>query len=271
MDEITAMKSYISRSHSKINSKIHSRRGHYIVEASMLLPLILLMILALGYFTKAAGSWENSFHCAVDESGRAAAMAYDGVSGHTAAARIRHRIGNDVTGISGYSVRGFLCGYTAGDLDALSSYTLTVSSDLTLPAGFGNVFEFSSPIRYRNFVGRKTSGVPLGTAGLEDGLPEDPVWIFPRSGEKYHSENCTYVKAAVHQAVLTSSLRSRYASCSACHSATCADGSIVYCFEGSDTAYHRGSCPTIQRQTTVIDRTEAIRKGYTPCSKCGGS
>ncbi len=247
-----------------------SRRGHYIIEATMLLPLVLLMILALGYFTKAAGSWENCFHCAADESCRAAAMACDGVSGYTAPARIRRRIENDVTGISDYHVRGFLCGYSADGLDQLSSYTLSCSSDLRLPAGFGNLFEFSSRIRYRNFVGRKTSGDPLGTEGLEDGLPADPVWVFPRSGEKYHTENCTYVKASVHQAVLTSSLRSRYASCSACHSQTCENGSVVYCFDGEDTAFHRGSCRTIQRQTTVIDRTEAMQKGYTPCSKCGG-
>ena len=101
-------------------------------------------------------------------------------------------------------------------------------------------------------------------------MPEDPVWIFPQSGEKYHSKNCTYVKATVHSRILNASVRTRYAACSTCRSGDLPAGSIVWCFDGDDTAYHRGTCRTIDRHTAVIDRTEAIDKGYTPCSKCGG-
>ena len=236
----------------------------------MLLPLVLLMILALGYFTKAEGSWENAFHCAADESARAAAMAYDGVSDKTAGARIRRRISSDVSGLSSYDLRNVRYGASDRTGDHLTSYVLETASDLKLPAGFGNVFRFSARVKYRNFVGRNYGGDPLGTAGLENNMPEDPVWIFPLSGEKYHTKNCTYVKATVHSMVLNASVRARYAACSTCRSGDLPAGSIVWCFEGEDTAYHRGTCSTINRHTAVIDRTEAIDKGYTPCSKCGG-
>lgn len=236
----------------------------------MLLPLVLLMILALGYFVRAEGSWENAFHCAADESLRSSAMAYDGVSGLTAKSRIKRRIGDDVSGLSDYGVTGFLCGISDETCDALTVYRLRARSDLRLPAGFGNVFEFSAAVKYRNFVGRSYEGDPLGTVGLENGLPEDPVWIFPSSGEKYHSKTCTYVRATVHTETLTASLRSSHSACSTCHSGDLPLGSLVSCFSGEDTAYHRGTCRTIRRHTMVIDRTEAFRKGYTPCSKCGG-
>lgn len=247
-----------------------STKGYYIVEATMLLPLVLLMVLALGYITKAEGSWENAFHCAMDESGQAAAMAYDGVSDKTAGLRIRRRISSDVTGLSSFDLRSVRYDRSDRTSDHLTSYELAVTSDLRLPAGFDREILFSSQVKYRNFVGRNYGGDPLGTEGLENNMPEDPVWIFPLSGEKYHTKNCTYVKATVHSEVLTSALHRKYTSCSACHSENAPLGSIVWCFRGDDTAYHRGTCRTIQRHTTVIDRTEAEDKGYTPCSKCGG-
>ncbi|MBQ9060770.1 MAG: hypothetical protein IJ128_06485 [Firmicutes bacterium] len=247
-----------------------STRGYYTIEAALLLPLVLLMVLALGYYTKAQGSWENAFHCAADESCIASAMSWDGVSGYTAGMRIQRRLAKDGTNLSGYEVRDLLCDHSDGKRDHLTSYELAVSSDLRLPAGFGRLLRFSSRVKYRGFVGQSYRGDPLGTEGLENDLPEDPVWIFPQSGQKYHTKTCTYVKATVHSVVLTSRVRSEYGACSTCRSETIPAGSIVYCFDGKDTAYHRGSCRTIKRRTAVIDRTEAIQKGYTPCSKCGG-
>lgn len=249
----------------------NTTRGYYIVEAAMLLPLVLLMILALGYVTKAEGAWENAFHCAVDESSVAAARAYDGVSGRAAGMMIRDRISRDASGISDFSVSRFRYDRKDQTGDHLTSYTLEASSDLALPEGFGNLFRFRSRIKYRNFVGRNYGGEGLGDKGLEKKLPQDPVWIFPQSGEKYHRKNCTYVKATVRKATLNAALKRKYSSCSACRSDRLPEGSTVWCFKGDGTAYHRRNCRTIDRHTIVIDRTEAKARGYAPCSKCGGS
>ena len=248
----------------------NSTRGYYTLEAAILLPLVLIMILSLGWFTRACGSWENCFHCAADESAVCASMSIDGVSGYTAPLRISRRINKDVSGLQAFSVSRFRYGYTDGTTDELTSFRLNADSSLHLPAGFSRLLRFSAGIRYRGFTGKSYEGDPLGTAGLEEGLPEDPVWIFPLSGEKYHDRNCTFVRASVHSCALTATIRSTHSACSACMSAELPAGSIVYCFEGEDTAYHRGTCRTILRHTAVIDRTEAIQKGYTPCSKCGG-
>ena len=248
-----------------------SMKGYYTVEAAMLLPLVLLMILALGYITKAEGNWENAFHCAMDESIRTSSMACDGVSAYTAVYRIPRRIRADVEGLSDVNIRGFRSGFADGTADELTAYTLQATDRLRLPADLGHLFRFSADVKYRAFVGTRSEGEPLGTEGLEEGLPEDPVWIFPLSGEKYHTKTCTYVRACVHSMILNAAVRSQFKPCSSCRSDELPAGSIVYCFEGTDTAYHRGTCRTIHRHTMVIDRTEAIDKGYTPCSKCGGN
>ena len=71
--------------------------------------------------------------------------------------------------------------------------------------------------------------------------------------------------------ILTESVKKRYSACGTCRSGKLANGSIVFCFENSGTSYHDGTCRTIRRRSAVIDKTEAERKGYSPCSKCGGS
>lgn len=251
-------------------SYFRSRRGAYVLESVIFLPMIVLAILSFGYFTKVEGVWENIVHCATDESARSQAMAWDGISGYAARARVINRIEKDQRGPSSFSVRGFHVDYSAGGLDHLNSFTLTANQHMSLPAGFSRDFAFTTDIVYRGFVGREIRGDPLGTAGLEDGVPGDPAYIFPAFGEKYHAADCTYVKATVHGERLNSSVRNNYKSCHICHGEDLPDGSIVFCFSSSGAAYHRAGCRTIKRHVIVIDRTEAAEKGYTPCSKCGG-
>ena len=249
---------------------LRSRQGYYTLEAVIFLPLIVLLVLSFGYFTKVEGVWENCIHCAVDESARSQAMAWDGISGYATKSRVTDRIAGEDRGPSSFSVRRFLVDYSDGGIDHLSSFFLDAGVHMSLPAGFSRDFAFSCPIVYRGFVGRNITGDPLGVSGLESGDPGDPVHIFPAFGKKTHSDDCTYVKAVVHSESLTSSLRKTRSSCAICKSGDLPTGSIVFCFSGSDTAYHRGNCRTIDRHVIVMDRGEAQKKGYGPCSKCGG-
>lgn len=247
-----------------------NKRGSYILEAVLFLPLIVLAILSFGYFTRVEGVWENIVHCAVDESARSQAMAWDGISGYAAKEKVKRRIEKDERCPSSFSINSFHADYSAGGLDHLNSFDITANQHMALPAGFSRDFTFTTSIVYRGFVGSNIRGDPLGVSGLEDGIPGDPAYIFPAFGEKYHTALCTYVKATVHGERLGSSIRKVRDSCRICHSEKLPDGSIVFCFNTSGTAYHRASCRTIQRHVIVIDRSEAAEKGYTPCSKCGG-
>lgn len=248
----------------------NSTKGYYTLEAALFLPLILLTVLSLGYFTRVEGVWENCVHCAADESCRAQAMAWDGISGRTAAVRIIRRVRAEQDAPDSFTLRQYRYDSSRGDLDHLTSYEIAARVQMTLPAGFSRDFSFSCPVLYRNFVGRTMSGNPLGTAGLENSVPQNPAHIFPAYGEKYHRGDCTYVKATVRAVNLNGSVTRTHPACRLCHSGDIPAGSVVFCFDSPDTAYHRGSCSSIQRHVTVIDRSEAEEKGYTPCDRCGG-
>lgn len=246
------------------------RRGYYTLEAAIFLPLIVLAVLSLGYFTRVDGIWENCVHCAADESGRAQAMAYDGISGYATRDRIRRRISAEPTAPDSFSIRSFRVDYSDGVSDHLSSFELTADVRLDLPAGFSRSFSLEFPLLYRNFVGREIRGEGLGISGLEDGQPGDPVSIFPAYGEKYHDESCTHVRSTARAVIVTGSVRRSHEACKVCRSGDIPTGGVAFAFESSGSAYHRGSCRTLQRHVIVIDRGEAEQRGYGPCSKCGG-
>ena len=246
------------------------KKGFYTVEAAIFLPLMLLAVLSLGYYMRVEGTWENCIHGAVDESTLIASRSYDYVNAMSAGAAVSKRINDDNPALDEMKIKSLRVMYSDGHTDDLTSYKIDASIHLKLPLGFSREFAMEQGIKFRGFTGVDGGGDPMGAEGLETYAQQNPVWIFPHAGEKYHSENCTYVKASVSPKVLTEALKKKYDSCSLCRSGDIPSGSIVFCFGSEDTAYHSGTCSSIDRHTVVIDESEAVKKGYGACSKCGG-
>ena len=252
------------------NIKHISKKGFYTVEAAIFLPLVLLAVLSLGYFMRVEGTWENCIHGAVDESALIASKSYDRGNAALVGPVVSSRINTDNPVLDEMKIKGLKIMYSDGLTDDLTSYKIYASIDLQLPLGFSRKFTMEQGIKFRGFTGVEGRGEPMGAEGLETYAGQRPVWVFPHTGEKYHSENCTYVKASVTPQVLTESLKRKYDSCGLCNSKDIKAGTIVFCFGSEDTSYHSGMCSSIDRHTAVIDESEAAKKGYRPCSKCGG-
>ncbi len=254
----------------KNNTKCISKKGFYTLEAAIFLPLVLLAVLSLGYLMRVEGTWENCIHGAVDESALAASRSYDPINAASVGAAVSKRINDDNPVLDEMKIKELKIMYNDGHTDDLTSYKIHASIKLDLPLGFSREFALEQGIKFRGFIGIEENADPMGVEGLETYSDQRPVWVFPHSGEKYHSENCTYVKASVSPKVLTEALKKKYDSCGLCRSGEIPAGTIVFCFGSEDTAYHSGTCSSIDRHTAVIDESEAGKKGYMACSKCGG-
>ena len=244
-------------------------KGFYTLEAALFLPIVVIAVISLGYFMKIEGAWEGCMHGALDESSLAASKSYDNENMLTAL-KVKKRIAGDNSRLSSVRIKNVICGYSEKGVDGLVSYTFEAEQKLDMPAGFDRSFEFEGKIKFRGFIGKKITDSPMGKQGLENPEAGEPVRIFPYSGKRYHSESCTYVRAAVVRKILDSSIKRKYNTCTACDSENISYGSVVFCFRGENTAYHRGTCRTISRHTIVADKAEAVKKGFLPCSKCGG-
>lgn len=247
--------------------KPRSRRGSYTVETALILPILILAMLTLGYYIKVQMIWENVMNGAIDETRVCAAMAYDGVSNLRVAGKVKERITSENEKLEALQVEKVpvLLGG-----DGVKELHVNAKTGLALPLGWSRDFKLDASVRYREFIGNKSKNGGMGREALETGSVKNPVIIFPQEGEKYHREDCTYVKATVSKKVLTGELKREYSACGLCKSGSVPTGDIVYCFRSEGSAYHRSDCKSINRFTITIDKDEAIDKGYTPCSKCGG-
>ncbi len=246
------------------------KKGYIVVEAAIFLPVFILAVAALMFYINVLSVQENVYNATIDEAARlsskAAVVKY--APGFTGDLKERVRTENPV--ISSMNVERFRYLYWDGDMDNMISVNAEYKISRNLPSGFGHDYPFRINVKCRGFTGSRTPGDPMSFEEMESDGVWDPVWIFPMSGEKYHDPACTYVKANAREMVLTSDIKKKYAPCSLCEADSMSIGALVYCFTDSGTVYHTETCKQVKRYVLEINKEEAKRKGYMPCSKCGG-
>lgn len=251
-------------------TNINTKRGYYTVEAAIFLPIFIIAVMTIAYLIKVVGAAEITMHAATDEGRNAAAQAYVVKTGLGFAPSLENRILADSEDVSQVQVSNLKYLYSMKGKDGLISYQINSRVDIRLPLQLYDGFDLEERILCRGWIGKSNTWAPLGFDAMEKSEDARTVWIFPRSGEKYHKGNCTYVSNTPSQLLLSKSLKNKYDSCELCHSEELESGSIVYCYEGYGEAYHRGSCVSVDKYVVKIQEEDARIKGYLPCTKCGG-
>lgn len=250
--------------------RVTDRKGFITVEASLVLPVFLICLIALGYYIKIFAIVENVSYSIADEASKAASTAYTTDAAPQLAGTVKSRIQKDTSELDDVKITKARYLYDDGDLDDLILISAEYSVDIKLPMKMGHAVNLTSGIKCRGFTGVRQERQAMSFEEMETEGTWEPVWIFPADGEKYHSAECTYVKANAKELVLTYEVKKKFEPCKLCDAQEAAIGGYVYCFEKNGTVYHRASCRQVKRYTIEIDRSEAEDKGYTPCSKCGG-
>lgn len=160
--------------------------------------------------------------------------------------------------------------YSKNGIDDLITYKGTGVYSGKNPIGALNNIEFTYELTARAFTGTYQKGNSLPEDAFKEKKKSQKVYIFPKWGKKYHNKNCPYLHPAAKMTFLTPSIKRKYKSCPLCKSKNAKNGQMVFCFEKSGKVYHLGNCSAIDKYYVEIEKEEAIKKGYTPCEKCGG-
>lgn len=249
---------------------IRNEDGHYIVEASIIVPFVLALIIAIGSMCQIAGIKENIVHSSADEMRAAMINSYIYGTDINLGNRLEKRIIEENPSVIDTDVNGFMSGFTKAGHDELLKINVKYGVDITTPIPLNDEISEKLSFTGRKFVGKNGDGTAFGFDNMEKQEDADTVYIFPKDGQRYHKKDCTFVAPEAIQVILNEDLRKEYSQCESCDTKELANGATVYIFEAYGDSYHRKNCSTIEKNIIAIDRETAEEKGYTPCKKCGG-
>lgn len=249
----------------------NTKKGSITVEAAIFLPIFIVGVLTFAYLIKFLSVQETVFHSFTDEARVIGAEALiNPLSAPLFEPKLKDRIYDENEDqVSNASVDHFLYLFPSHGMTGLISMDLNYDVNIKLPIPFYDRLPVSESLLFRGFIGKEEILDSLPFEEMEKEKNSDLVWIFPRAGGRYHGEDCTYIKSEPRQMIMTNRIRHKYDPCGICDSYGLSDGSLVYCFK-TGYSYHTGSCPAVDKYVISIEKEEAVRKGYTPCSKCGG-
>lgn len=248
----------------------NTKKGYFTLEAAILLPFFLIGILTLGYLIKIYSTAENITFSIIDETGHLAARACKKTSAPFFSQKTKQRLEQENSSLEQVQITKFRYLYTEGPQDGLITVHCRYQIGLALPVKLTDGVQMESRIKCRGFIGKKRDHDPMPFSDMEKNGDSEIVWIFPMWGEKFHKENCRFVKVHPVQKVLTPALKSRYKPCMLCGPEILPVGSYVCCFSQTGSVYHQNTCSMVEKYTIEIEKDDAVEKGYQPCKTCGG-
>ena len=265
MERNTTQRENISRREGRW--LMHERRGSYIVEAALVVPLFIAATVLLIWIVPVMASWENVMYSAADEMRLEMVKTKFRKSGAALPAAVMVRARQNAPELTFLTVRPGPYLQRAGGMEDLVTIRLeAVFHPKSVLGGLVPV-RFQETLTGRAFTGTTGRGGSPRSDFEED---EPRVYVFPESGRKMHRAGCRYLRSACRMTWLSQSVRKQYHPCPNCGASGAALGTPVFIFQGYGEAYHLGGCHSVSKYYVEMSRSEAEEKGYSDCSLCGG-
>ncbi len=248
---------------------IRNKKGTYILEASLVVPPLILVMALLISVVSMIGAAGRALFSIGDELKMAdikAAFVSDPVS---TPILIRKRVLEESKIIDSVHISDYGYLHEEMGMKDLISVGIRMNYSGLNPLGGMSLLSIEQRVRSRAFTGLDRSG-ESGEHALSGYEYSEIVYIFPNRGEKYHNRNCPFLNPACEKVFLTGSIKSRFKACSNCGSGTASQGDIVFCFFTDGKVYHLGNCSAVDKYYVEIEKKDAEARGYSSCATCGG-
>lgn len=257
--------------HSARNTDKHSyrKRGSYIVEAALGMPVFLIAMVVLFSVVLYYAAIEDSGYIAAMELRKGAAEAIVTEVEPLIPVNVEEQIKSNNPSVKSVWLEDYLFRGKRNGMDELIALRLRLNLKTNNSLGIKSQSSYNLALMTRAYVGTVQKSKPMTEAEFRNEVVNG-VFIFPQDGERYHNKNCTFVRSENKLVPLNAEIRSKYRSCDVCHSQVVSDGTGVYIFPSYGTRYHQKGCGVLRRRCIEIEKGTAKERGYTPCSKCGG-
>ena len=258
----------ISKIVKKIQRPKPNKRGGYIDETVITLPLFIIAVMVMSSVILMYVCIQDANFIIATELRRAAIESNFSNVSVLVPGRVGNRIG-DKTLVNEYHVQDYGYRTTRWDIDELILLKMKINLKAKNPLNIASEADYELSLVTRAYVGRKRPIEPMSDDAMSSSGAE-AVFVFPSMGEKYHNKSCRVLHVASTQVILNDEIKRKYSSCSHCHSKKASEGSLVYVFQNEGESYHLPGCNTLKRNYIEMERRIAIKRGYKSCNICGG-
>ncbi|MGN0735414.1 MAG: hypothetical protein ACI4LP_06350 [Anaerovoracaceae bacterium] len=169
---------------------IRNRRGSYIAEAALTLPVFILCVTALALIIRIIAVCENiGFVTALE----ARDISLSSVSLCTEK-NIEKRVCEENPQLTDFRITNLDYLYSDGNIDDLIGINSRSIFTVENPIGIYGQIEFTEGLLLRGFTGAERREEPLSEEDFTDYEKSQPVVVFPRYGIRYHVKTCRYVR-----------------------------------------------------------------------------
>ena len=247
---------------------VTNKKGSYILESTISLPIFMIAVVVMCSVILMFSCIEDANFIVGDELRRAGAEAVYINSSSLVPGRIERKIKDNHTQVNSISLNEYRYRTEMWNQDELIAIKYRMQLETKSPLNLASRAVYDVSLVTRAYVGKERELDNM----TEEEMNADgsPVYIFPKRGEKYHVKGCAVLSVSVKSCSLSNYIKSKYHSCSVCHSKNAKAGSTVYYFPEDGEAYHVGNCPVLERNYVEVEKRVAVKRGYTACSKCGG-
>lgn len=249
----------------------NTKQGSYIVESVIVVPIFIMAVVMLMSIVPIIATCENVNFAAADEIHLECTKSAFRKNPAALPATLRHRIYQENEKVNTYRTDFYRYLYRSEGIDDLISFSFQVQFQEKNPLGLFSSVNYHGRITARAFSGKLQKQAPSEKGDFEEEKESHIVYIFPEWGKRYHNKGCTYVRSNCQMVYLSQDTKRKYSACRLCQAKTAQVGSPVFCFRVSGEVYHLAGCRMIDKYYVEIEKEDAEKKGYSPCSKCGGA
>lgn len=246
--------------------KLREKKGGYIAEAAIIVPVFILAVTALIGIIPVIAMAENLVFASSDELRREMLLCGLQPSASRMPVLLEARVHRENRELRHLYITGYQYRFSHGTMEDLIEVRMLAKGGVHDPLGQFDDIRFPALVTGRAFTGRVRRGSARGSFTDEEKL----VWIFPEDGIRYHQENCQHVRACCKMRPLSDAIKKKYHPCPNCKASSASLGTPVYVFESAGEAYHYGSCRSVTKWCSQMSLNEAKKLGYTACRTCGG-
>ena len=137
----------------KIIKILREKNGHYIVEASIILPIFLIGIISLSGVISIYKAYENIYFTSVDEARLSMVNTYMIKEDLLLPSRVEKRIKQENKDVNQVNVFGFKSGFNEKDNNSLMAFSFNYKMNIKSPLPLVNKTEKEKQIVFRKFIG----------------------------------------------------------------------------------------------------------------------